>query len=131
MSIAEAMRQVASVSGSVGGTRGASLLDTAVRRVLAAGPTGARGDQAVAEEYCQTVMDAELWAKLRPAMLEDSLNTPSEVEAIIANWTVVADEPVRRLAQQLVVDPTGVQLRSPPTPRRRKKATVDLLDESV
>lgn len=130
ISTTDAMRRTASVSGVAGGTRVNSLLDAALRFAIVGGATGARADQAVAESFLKTLVDADLLSKLRPAMLEDHGRTPAEVEAIVAGFAADADEAIRAIAQQLVADPTASQLRSPPS-RRRRKRTVELLDESV
>lgn len=131
VSQAEALGRAASASRSVGGNRESSLLETAISRVIATGPMGSRPAQALIEAYCHTLVAAELMAKVRPALLEDATRRPSEVEARISAWTQSVEGPIRQLAQQLEADPTGSQLRAPPTPRRRRRATADLLDETV
>ena len=131
ISAAEAMGKVATTIGSVGGTRDSAVLDAAVRRVIAGGPTGARPVQAVAEAVCHTLVDAELMAKLKPALLERPTFRPSDVEQVVSRLNEAAEEPIRQIAQQLVADPTGARLRSPPAPRRRRKNTSEMLKESA
>lgn len=127
----DALARVATVVGSVGGTRKAALLDVAVKRAIIAGPTGARADQAVLEAYLNAELDTELMAKVRPAMLESGERDPSSVEQTIARWIEESQEPVRRIAQQLINDPTGRELRAPPSRRGRRQNTAQILDETV
>ena len=130
ITVADGMRQVAGASGITGGTRANALLDDAIRRAIVAGPTGARPEQAIAEEFCAVTVDTELFSKLRPALLEHGEHTPAEVESIMTDMSQTADPSVRRIAQQLIVDPSAAQLRSPRS-RRRRRSTVDLLNESI
>lgn len=127
----DALARVAGVVGSVGGTRNAALLDIAVRRVIIAGPTGSRPDQAVLEAYLNAEADSELMAKVRPAMLESGERDPSAADQLIARWSDEIQEPIRRIAQQLVNDPTGQELRAPTSRRSTRKNTAQILDETV
>lgn len=127
----DALAQVASAVGSIGGTRNAALLEIAVKRTIIGGPTGARADQAVLEAYLNAEVEAELMAKIRPAMLESGKHDPSAVEQTVSRWTEETQEPIRRIAQQLIDDPTGRSLRAPPSNRRTRKNTAQMLDEAV
>lgn len=127
----EALARVATVVGTVGGTRNSALLDVAVKRAIIAGPTGAHADQAVVEAYLKAEVDAELMAKVRPAMLESGERDPAAVEQAIARWIEESEEPIRQLAQQIVADPSGRALRAPPSRRGSRKNTAEILDETV
>lgn len=131
VSESEAMARVAGVVGSVGGTRNAALLEIAVKRAILVGPTGARPEQAVVEAYLNAELDAELMAKIRPTMLESGEREPSTVEETIARWTEESQEPITRIAQQLIKDPSGRALRAPPSRRGARKNTSEMLDEAL
>lgn len=127
----DGLAQAASTVGSVGGTRSAALLETATRRAIVDGPTGARPDQAVVEAYLNASVEAELMAKVRPAMLENGEREPATIDETIARWIEEAQEPIRRIAQQLVDDPNGRSLRAPTSRRGARKKTSDMLDEAL
>ena len=127
----DALARVASVVGSVGGTRKSALLELAVQRTIIAGPTGAHADQAIAEAYLNAEVETEFLAKVRPAMLESRQHDPSSIEQRIARWTEEIQEPIRRIAQQVLEDPSGQALRAPPSRRATRKTTAEILDESV
>lgn len=131
LSAVDAMKEVPSASGSIGGIRDSAILDRALRHVIVAGPTGSRPAQAVAEEVCRQQVEANLFAKLRPALVEDSSIAFADSEAMVEGWKLAAEDKIRGIAQQLVADPSGAVLRAPPTRGRRKKATVEMLEESV
>lgn len=131
VSESEGLGRVAATVGSVGGTRDSALLEVAVRRAIIAGPTGARPDQAVVESYLNALVDAELMAKTRPALLEGGQLEPVAVEETITRWTAEIQEPIQRIAQQLVANPGGEGLRAPPSRRADPKNTAAMLDETV
>lgn len=131
MTESEALDRVGATVGAVGGTRSAALLDVAVRRAILDGPSGALPDQAVAEAYLNELVDADLMAKVRPALLENVDVEPQDVEEVITRWTQEVQEPIQRIAQQLVTDPSGVTLRAPPSRRGVRKNTATMLDESL
>lgn len=131
VSVSEGLRRVAATVGSVGGTRNSAMLDVALRRAIAAGPTGALPDQAVYESYLNAKVDADLMAKVRPALLESGRLEPVAVEEIINGWTAEIQELIRRIAQQLVSNPSAKELRAPPSRRSAPKNTAAILDETV
>lgn len=131
VSQSEAIARVAGVVGSVGGTRNAALLDVAAKRAILTGPTGARPEQAVVEAYLNAELEAELMAKVRPAMLESGEREPSTVEETITRWTEESQDPIARIAQQLIRDPSGRALRAAPSRRGTRKNTAEMLDEAL
>jgi|GEM_PF-5719376 len=131
ISAVAAMAEVSRVSGSIGGTHDSAILDRALRHLIVSGPDGSLPHQAVAEEVCRQLVEADLFAKLRPSLLEDTSIAFTDPEAVVQRWADAAEEKLRGIAQQLVVDPSGAVLRAPPTRRRHKKATAEMLEESV
>lgn len=133
LSTSDALSRVASVAGSVGGTRNDAIVDAALRRVIVSGPTGALPDQAVAEAYLLILTEAELFAKVRPERIQRQKIDPTHIESFIAWVTDEAQQPIRAIAQQIVADPTGARLRAPPSRGRKKKmkGTAQMLDESI
>lgn len=127
----DALARVSAVVGSVGGTRNAALLDIAVKRAIIAGPTGGRADQAVMEAYLTAEVDAELMAKVRPAMLESGEREPGTVEQTISQWTEESQDPIRQIARQIIEAPSGKALRAPASRRGSRKKTAQILDETV
>lgn len=127
----EALDRVAATVGALGGTRAAAMLDVATRRAILDGPSGALPEQAIAEAYLNVLVDADLIAKVRPALLENVDVEPQDVEEVLTRWTQEIQEPIQGIAQQLVADPTGDTLRAPPSRRRVRKNTATMLDESV
>jgi hypothetical protein len=107
------------------------MLDVAVRRAILDGPTGSHPDQAVVEAYLNALVDADLMAKVRPALLESGDLEPATVDESITRWTEETQEPIRRIAQQLVANPSGEALRAPPSRRGVRKNTATMLDEAV
>lgn len=126
----QALERVARTVGSIGGTREAALMDVAVTRAIIAGPTGASASQAVVEGYLNAEVDAELMAKVRPAMLEVAGADPAAVENTIVRWTDESQEVIRRIAKQLIDNPSAEELRAPRS-RSPRKNTAQILDEAI
>jgi len=133
LSTSDALDRVATMVGSVGGTRNDAMVDIALRHVIVAGPTGALPDQAVAEAYLIALIEAELFAKVRPEVIERRKLDPMRVEPFIAWCIDEAQESIRSIAQQIVADPTGARLRAPSSRgrKKKKKGTAQMLDESI
>ena len=83
LSISDALGRVAAMVGSIGGTRNDAMVEIAVRRVIVTGPTGARADQAVAGAYLNAFVEAELFSKVRPEVLERGKLDPAHLETFI------------------------------------------------
>ncbi|MGH9696663.1 MAG: hypothetical protein ACRD5Z_21125 [Bryobacteraceae bacterium] len=126
-----ALARVATVVGSIGGTRNAALLDVAVKRTILARPTGVPAGQAVIEAYLNAEVDAELMAKVRPAILETDRLDPVSIEKTIALWMQECQRPIRQIAQQVLEGPQRGAFRAPPSRRRVRKETAEILDEAV
>lgn len=114
----------------------ALIVYRAVDRCLAApvSPTAALapGGITVAEAVCSAVMDAELFERVRPALVGHYFPDHEAFDRFVADCRVLIAPGVARIGASLFRDPSATRLRAIPTRRRmRRRSTAALLTESI
>ena len=108
----------------------------AVERRLAApldGPAALQpGTITVAEAVCAEVLNAQLFERVRPALVGECFPDHAAFDRIVEQCHALVARGVAHISASLSRDPSAVRLRAAPTRRRaRRPSTAALLNQSI
>jgi hypothetical protein len=134
LSLAEARARVRAIARSQEQTPYALVVQKAVERCLAENVSGAAalvpGAITVAEAVCCTLMETELFGRVRPAMVGAQFPDHAAFDRYVADCRELLGPQLVRVSENLSRDPTAARLRAPPT-RRRRAPTATILNTSI
>lgn len=132
-SVSDATRGSANLIFADGGKRNAHLADRALRRLLLDGhrhTSEVETAHLLAQSAAHELLDHRLLAGLRLESTDLGM-TPDEFDAYAARLHRGLEPAINQLARQLVADPSGATVRTPPSPARTRPSTRDILDQPV